>query len=349
MSEPDHELQAKKKVRFAPMPQSRPSLHLNDDASYRNNLNQPSKPEPKKEDDDSFHSDSESSEQKEVPKEIEEAKKEWNQVESQQNQLNQDIPSERGVGGTTIDRSSIITYYDASIYLCDQSEKVSCTIPEIKFSSKTCFCFPKKPSQGALKAFGQAYRLCKLEFNEGDLTHHRILTSLHVSLTGITTPPLRVGPHWEDVGFQSTDPIKDLRGSGMLGLLLPLGMFAKFKAFSNRVIKISRGDSPFPLMVVLIVYTKDTVNAAESTDLLDGANTPEEAWKKMLLYFAGLVNMLITDWVRDFLSFGTDFNHFNVVAARARTSPLEALRWGEKAEHEDDAVQKPQLEDADQV
>lgn len=29
----------------------------------------------------------------------------------------------------------------------------------------------------------------------------------------------RYGNHWEDIGFQGTDPASDLRGTGMLGIL----------------------------------------------------------------------------------------------------------------------------------
>ncbi|EAY06730.1 hypothetical protein TVAG_310170 [Trichomonas vaginalis G3] len=340
MSEPDSNLSDKKRVRFAPLPARRQSVRINEGIEYQ----EPQKEkEDKQDEDDSFHSDSDSSEQKEVPKEITEAKNQWNQIDSQQKQLNTNLPTEHGVGGTIIDRSSPITYYDASIYLINQSKEIECAVPALKFTSKSCFCFPKKPSQGAVTAFGEAYKICKIDFKEDDLVHHRILTSLHVALTGISTPPLRVGPHWEDVGFQSSDPITDLRASGMLGLLLPLGMLVKFKEFSHRIIRISRGDSPFPLMVVLIVYTKETVEAAETTDLLDGVNTTEEAWRRMLLYFTGLVNVLVTDWVRDFLCFNTDFNHFTVVAARGKLNPLDIVKWGEKAEHEDDMAQKPEL------
>jgi hypothetical protein len=71
--------------------------------------------------------------------------------------------------------------------------------------------------------------------------HERIVQSIWKALTGIIYAALLVpyryhskvmyitgdrlacpmyGNHWEEIGFQGTDPATDCRGSGMLGLIL---------------------------------------------------------------------------------------------------------------------------------
>ncbi len=48
----------------------------------------------------------------------------------------------------------------------------------------------------------------------------RFLVTIYQKLTGSALLECRrFGNHWEDVGFQGTDPATDLRGVGLLGLL----------------------------------------------------------------------------------------------------------------------------------
>ena len=47
----------------------------------------------------------------------------------------------------------------------------------------------------------------------------RFLVTIYRKLTAALIDCRRFGNHWEDVGFQGTDPATDLRGVGLLGLL----------------------------------------------------------------------------------------------------------------------------------
>ena len=51
------------------------------------------------------------------------------------------------------------------------------------------------------------------------LTHARILQSLYRNITGSKRDVALSGKHWETIGFQSGDPGRDLRSSGMLSLI----------------------------------------------------------------------------------------------------------------------------------
>ena len=164
-------------------------------------------------------------------------------------------------------------------------------------------------------------------------------------MTGILTPPRRYGKHWEDLGFQTNDPISDLRSTGMMGLLLPLGLFAKYKTFGSRLVGISRGECPFPLMIVLINYVKETLDLLPTTDILMSATNKEEAWNNILLYFAGLCYNLAYEWEKDNLDFEHNYNIFEQIYIRGRSNIESVLNSGLKAEKEDSSQNLPLLKE----
>merc|ERR1719458_2281288 len=49
--------------------------------------------------------------------------------------------------------------------------------------------------------------------------HVGMLRTVYRQLTGSRVDPPRYGGHWEEIGFQGTDPATDLRGVGLLGLI----------------------------------------------------------------------------------------------------------------------------------
>lgn len=46
-----------------------------------------------------------------------------------------------------------------------------------------------------------------------------MLNTIYRHLTGNRFNPSRYGDHWQDIGFQGSDPATDLRGTGCLGLI----------------------------------------------------------------------------------------------------------------------------------
>ena len=336
-----------RRVQFGPLPQSR----IPQEKTNLKPLKSARKYEEDTNDSDSFECDSESSSEERARKqreeEIERAQREWEEIEQQQKIAGESLPTENGVGGTKIDYSSSITYYDALTYLRDEAKGNLSPVPQIHYSSKNCFCMEKTVQKCSQEAFNEAFKIAKMEFKDSNLTHIRILTSLHIAMTGILTPPPRYGEHWIDLGFQTKDPISDLRSTGMLGLLLPLGMFAKFKPFSARILKISRGDCPFPLMVILIVYVKETLDAIPVTDILAKSTSKDDAWHNILIYFTGLVATLANEWVKNNLDFEHDYNTFDQIAIRGRSHVDAIMQAGLRAEQEEDGSMPALKEDVE--
>ncbi|OHT16456.1 hypothetical protein TRFO_02724 [Tritrichomonas foetus] len=287
-------------------------------------------------DSDSFNTD-ESENNDEIPEDVKNARDQWNQIEQQQEELNTKLETKKGVGGVVIDRGSPITFFDARAFLVDESKEVTCKVPDLVMDPPRCFCFRPKRNMNAVTTWEKIYRISKIPFNEENILHHRILNTLHSLMTGCTTPPARKGAHWETIGFQSQDPITDLRGAGMMGLLLPLNLFAKFKVLSKFLIDTARlPEQNFPIMVVLISYTKAAIETAGSTDILKSGNSFESCWERLTLLFAGMVYQLCTEWRNEMLDIEHDFKRFDQISNRAKSRPLATIEKGIQAQKEDD-------------
>ena len=69
--------------------------------------------------------------------------------------------------------------------------------------------------------------------------HERVLVSLYRGLLGSSECPPVYGSHWEAVGFQGADPATDVRGAGVLGLLLTLALVQQRHALAQEIFKLS--------------------------------------------------------------------------------------------------------------
>ena len=69
--------------------------------------------------------------------------------------------------------------------------------------------------------------------------HERVLVSVYRGLLGASECPPIYGSHWEAVGFQGSDPSTDVRGAGLLGLLLLLAFVQQRQPLANQLFKLS--------------------------------------------------------------------------------------------------------------
>merc|ERR1719316_149078 len=102
-----------------------------------------------------------------------------------------------------------------------------------------------------LKCVSSTGRLSVLEvetlagtcYDNADPLHWRLLKSCWVKVMSErhTEPcPGRSGTHWELIGFQGIDPVTDLRGSGILGLLHLLHLAGHYPKTTQAAFLISR-------------------------------------------------------------------------------------------------------------
>jgi len=87
-----------------------------------------------------------------------------------------------------------------------------------------------------------AFVYAKTPLDPDDVDHQRMLTQLYRTLTGDALSPPQYGPHWQQIGFQGTDPGTDLRGSGMMALLQLLYFARHHKSLMLRIYQLSLDD-----------------------------------------------------------------------------------------------------------
>ena len=64
----------------------------------------------------------------------------------------------------------------------------------------------------------EMFATARTKLDDENEVHLAVLHTLYTRLMGTDRAMPRYGKHWEDVGFQGSDPATDLRGCGMLGL-----------------------------------------------------------------------------------------------------------------------------------
>jgi len=94
--------------------------------------------------------------------------------------------------------------------------------------------------------------------------HTGMLSTIYRQLTGSRVDPPRYGGHWEDIGFQGTDPATDLRGVGLLGLVQAthLTTTPELVPMARTFLRTSHTtDHQFPLMVLAINLSRMVLHA----------------------------------------------------------------------------------------
>ncbi|CAG0915186.1 unnamed protein product [Notodromas monacha] len=98
------------------------------------------------------------------------------------------------------------------------------------------------------------------QFENENEFHVRALKTIYKRLVGGLVDPPRFGSHWEDIGFQGTDPATDLRGVGFLSLVNAVYLVAsepKMLKLAQDVHRLSNDSKQnFPFMVLCINVTR---------------------------------------------------------------------------------------------
>ena len=145
-----------------------------------------------------------------------------------------------------------------------------------------------------------AIALCK--FNDQIPLHIRALFTVykHLSAQKNAVCP-RFGPHWEEIGFQGSDPADDLRGVGMLGLL-QLVWFLETPVISSAAVEIYRyskdGPHPIPFCVVSLNVTCMVLQALREGCLTKECNKKEQVFVVFNELYAAIFVSFFHNWKR---------------------------------------------------
>lgn len=129
--------------------------------------------------------------------------------------------------------------------------------------------------------------------------HLAMLRTLHRQLTGSALDCPRYGAHWEDIGFQGSDPATDLRGVGLLGLVqaLYLVITPELFPFAQDVYQLSRQDSQeFPLMVLSLNITRITLHVLRDGLLNRFLTLEDDVWTTVNFFYCALLFHVYHIW-----------------------------------------------------
>ena len=129
--------------------------------------------------------------------------------------------------------------------------------------------------------------------------HLGMLRTIYRQLTSTTLDCPRYGSHWEEIGFQGSDPSTDLRGVGILGLLqaLYLVMTPEIFPFTQDLYRLSRQEGQeFPLLVLSLNMTRITVQVIRDGILNKHLQLEEEVWPTANFFYAALLQQVFHHW-----------------------------------------------------
>lgn len=172
-----------------------------------------------------------------------------------------------------------------------------------------------------------------------------MLYTIYRQLTGARFDPPRYGSHWEDIGFQGTDPATDLRGVGLLGLVqvLHLVMTPELLPLGRAIHTLSRDPTQeFPFLVLSINISRICLHALRD-GLLDRLIREEESvWSVANTFYVAVLHHVFTRWKNEHLTITKSGFVLQEAEATARKNPGLVVRRLELGLTQDYSIQSKQ-------
>ena len=195
-------------------------------------------------------------------------------------------------------------------------------------------------------AFGKGSYVSELE---PEVIHLRMLQTIFSHVTGSKEPRARIGRHWEEIGFQGTDPATDLRDLGMLSMLLLLYASSNHLQKVKQVFPFASGsasvsdaaDHGFPFSLLAISLSRICLEVLRSGGLTDAMNREQSVLDVLNTFFMGLLLEFFSHWRKNGLEvnrgdFQLALEHVEKKAQSRPASILKASRdpvWEPPADH----------------
>ncbi|KAG7490807.1 ELMO domain-containing protein 3 [Solea senegalensis] len=186
--------------------------------------------------------------------ELEKARQEWEALENVQPAFTEDSSP-----------SPLISFNEALQYfqttdLGDLLKNIQPTIRRTGLAAIAHFLFgPPRLHRELLEERDLVFAIAQCPVDNSQTVHMRVLQTIYKKLVGSRLDCPRYGVHWENIGFQGTDPATDLRGTGFLGLMhtLYFVMDPETLPLARDIYKLSQHPTQnFPFSVMSINMTR---------------------------------------------------------------------------------------------
>jgi len=163
----------------------------------------------------------------------------------------------------------------------------------------SCLLGPPSLPPHLRQSVRQVQATALISFSNEEAIHLAMLRTIYRQLTCTTLDCPRYGAHWEEIGFQGSDPSTDLRGVGILGLVQALFLVVtpEILPFSQDLYKLSRKEGQeFPLLVLSLNMTRITVQAVRDGILNRQLAAEEDVWRTVNFFYCSLLHQVYTNW-----------------------------------------------------
>jgi hypothetical protein len=186
--------------------------------------------------------------------------------------------------------TALLKYNTAASYFFEDPELLSqhCNkiIPE-DFKFKGCMGTVLNPKLKFTSAKDQRDRVFCIAISTYDPRndiHRNLLQTIYKKLMKTQRDVGAIGPHWEEIGFQGTDPSTDLRGCGLLSLLQLLYLVEKHMELAGKLHTLSHHPvRHFPMACTLINATLQCLVTLRSGKLYRQCNKTRNVMDAMNL------------------------------------------------------------------
>ncbi|XP_054978461.1 ELMO domain-containing protein 3 [Sorex araneus] len=158
---------------------------------------------------------------------------------------------------------------------------------------------PPKLHQGLHEERDLVLTIAQCGLDSQDPMHGRVLQTIYRKLTGSKCDCALLGDHWQDLGFQGTNPGTDLRGAGFLALLhlLYLVMDSKTLLMAQEIFRLSHHHiQQFPFCLMSVNITRIAVQALREECLSRECNRQQRVIPVVNSFYAATFLRLAHVW-----------------------------------------------------
>lgn len=210
----------------------------------------------------------------EVSLEVERAQEEWDALESIQ-----PVFAEDQAPSPLISFNEALQHFQTTD-LGDLLKGIQPTIHRTGLAAISHFLFgPPRLHKDLVEERDLVFAIAQCPLDNGQSVHMRVLQTIYRKLTCTRADSPRYGPHWENVGFQGSDPATDLRGTGFLGLMhtLYFVMDPEILPLARDIFKLSQHHVQiFPFSVMSINMTRIALHALREEVLSKECNRRQQ-------------------------------------------------------------------------
>ncbi|KAM3868190.1 ELMO domain-containing protein 3 [Diretmus argenteus] len=256
--------------------------------------------------------------------ELEKAREEWEALESGQPAL-----TEESNPTPLIPFNEALQYFQTTD-LGELLRNIQPTIRRTGLAAITHFLFgPPRLHRELLEERDLVFAIAQCSLDNSQTVHMRVLQTIYKRLMGSRMDVPRYGTHWENIGFQGTDPGTDLRGTGFLGLMhtLYLVMDPETLPLARDIYKLSHHPiQNFPFSVMSINMSRIALQVLREEALSKECNRRQQVVGVLNEFYVATYLYLYQLWTTQQKTISDSGFVLKEVELFAKKNPKQMLR-----------------------